>query len=83
MLGEKPSEKTTIKNDHTEMLPKNVFAKTVGQKIGTIKLAEKASEKTTFKLTVLNWCPKLYRKNNRPKCPYQNASWRRDRENYH
>ena len=29
MLGEKPSEKTTIKNDHTEKLPKIVFTKTV------------------------------------------------------
>ena len=42
------------------MLPKIVSAKTVGQNIRTEKLAEKASEKTTIKMTVLTCCPNMY-----------------------
>ena len=48
MLGEKASEKTTIKNDRTEKRLKKVSAKTVGQKIRTKKLAERASGKISF-----------------------------------
>ena len=49
MLAEEASAKTTNKNDHTEMLPKTLPAKTVVQKVRTGMLAEKASEKTTNK----------------------------------
>ena len=40
MLGEKTSGKTTIKNDRTEKLPKNVSAKTVVQNVRIELLAE-------------------------------------------
>ena len=60
MLAEKLFEKTTIRNDRTEMLPKNVSAKKVSQSIRTEKLAEKAFEKTTIEMTVLKCCPKMY-----------------------
>ena len=49
ILAEKASEKTTIENDRSEMLPKNISAKTVVQNVRTEMLAEKASEKATIK----------------------------------
>ena len=42
------------------MLPQNVSAKTVVQNVRTELLGEKASEKTTIKMTTLKCCPKLY-----------------------
>ena len=60
MLAQKLFNKTTIKNDRTEMMPKKVSVKTVGQNIRTEKLAGNASEKTTIKMIVLECCPKMY-----------------------
>ena len=60
MLAEKPFNKTTIKNDRTEMMPKKVSVKTVGQNIRTEKLAGNASEKTTIKMIVLECCPNTF-----------------------
>ena len=47
MLAEKLFQKTTNKNDHTELLPKTLPAKTVVQNVPTEMLPEKASAKTT------------------------------------
>ena len=63
MLAWKPFEKTTIKNDRTEMLPNPLSKKTVVQFVRPEMLAAKASEKTINWNDVLKCCPKLYPQN--------------------
>ena len=60
MLAEEACTKATIKNDHTELLPKTLLAKTVAQSFRTEMLAEKASAKTTNKKDCYEMLPKNY-----------------------
>ena len=76
MLAWEPFEKTTIKNDRTEMLSNNLSAKPIVQNVRPKMLAEKASEKLSPKITVLKCCLKIFRENSRSKCPYRNSSWK-------